>query len=171
MISRAPAFISRMCLTAAGLDTPSQIVFLSFCSSAKEYAEGSVFNKYQVIAPTSVNHVPATEETSVSPGVRSARSRFHSEVNRKSFARPSRRSSVQRDSADRSRCTFIREWNVAARQAFLHRHCRHNRNTQSRAHHAQNAAELTAFKNNPWVQARSFAGGECRIAEGMPVTQ
>src|SRR5580658_2004464 len=51
MMRCAGVFISRMCFTAAGLVTPSQTVFLSFCKSAKEYTEGSVFKRYQLIAP------------------------------------------------------------------------------------------------------------------------
>src|SRR5271156_1057228 len=46
MISFAPGFISRRFFTAAGLDTPSQIVALSRRRFANEYSDGSLFRRY-----------------------------------------------------------------------------------------------------------------------------
>src|ERR1700731_4137907 len=45
MTRRSLGCMPRMLRRATGLETPSQMVALSFCRSAKEYVEGSVFKR------------------------------------------------------------------------------------------------------------------------------
>src|SRR5712692_5608395 len=92
-------------------------------------------------------------------------------MSEKSILRAAQRSSVQGDRPDGSRGSLVPERNEAAATPLLKGHRRDNRHSQTRTHHAQNAAELAAFKNDLWLQPGAFARRHGRFAEAMTVTQ
>src|SRR5258708_35428714 len=92
-------------------------------------------------------------------------------MSKKGFARPRQGSSVQRDCANRPRGALILKRNEAASAPPLDRHCRDNRNTEPGAHHTQNAAELTALKNDIGLQPGPAARRHRRFAEAMAIAQ
>lgn len=66
---------------------------------------------------------------------------------------------------------LVRKWEKTAAGAFLYRHFRHNRHTKTRRNHAQNATELAALEDDPWIHASPVAGSHGGFAETMAVSK
>src|ERR1700689_1119858 len=86
-------------------------------------------------------------------------------------ASPRQRSTLQGNRTNRSLSAHIRKWNETTTGPLLHCHRRNHRNAQSRANHAQYAAELPALEYDLRTQPRPVARLHCRGAAAMSVAQ
>ena len=81
------------------------------------------------------------------------------------------RPAAEDDSADGAKGLVIGNADIAAWRFPLDGHFGNDGNAHVRADHAEKAAELAAFKNDPRVETRAVAGGHGGIAETVAVAQ
>ena len=90
---------------------------------------------------------------------------------KKSEVSAGERPAAEDNRADGATRLFIRNMDVAAWRVPFDGHFRNDGNAHSGANHAEQAAELTAFKDNLRVKTRAVAGGDSSVSEAMAVTQ
>jgi hypothetical protein len=93
------------------------------------------------------------------------------EVFKKSELRAGEGPAAEDNRADGAGSLLIGNVNVTACRFSLDGHFRNDRNTHSRANHAEQAAELAAFKDNLRVKTRAVAGSDSGVSEAMAIAQ
>src|SRR5262252_2266754 len=84
---------------------------------------------------------------------------------------PAKEVTFQGSDPDRARCAFIGDQNRTAVGPLFQCHFRHDGDAQSRRHHSQNAAELTALEHDLREYPRTFADLDGGVAEAMVIAQ
>jgi hypothetical protein len=81
------------------------------------------------------------------------------------------RAAAEDDGADGANGLFIGNADIAAWGFFLDGHFGNDGNAHARSNHAEKAAELAAFENDPRMETRAVASGHGAIAETVAVAQ
>ena len=76
---------------------------------------------------------------------------------------------MEDDGANGADGLVIGDADIAAMRLFLDRHFRNDGNAHTRADHAEQATELTAFENDLRMETRPVAGGNGSVAETVAV--
>src|SRR6266481_5215232 len=109
--------------------------------------------------------------TQIQDGWSRLRTVTSAEMRKERVVRASEGATAKDGHADGTNSLFIGDADVAALRFFLDGHLRDDRNSHSRADHAEEAAELSTPENDLGVEARAVAGGNGRIAETVAITQ
>jgi len=86
-------------------------------------------------------------------------------VREKAVVQAGKGPSTETGGADRACGLVVGDTDITATRILLHGHFRDNRDAHAGAHHAQDAAELAALKNDQRTEARAIAGGNRGIAK------
>ena len=92
------------------------------------------------------------------------------DIFKKSDVRAGERPAAEDNRADGAGSLLIRDVHVTAWRFSFDGHFRNDGDAHSRADHAEQAAELTAFKNNLRVKTRAVAGRDNGVSEAMAIT-
>ena len=89
----------------------------------------------------------------------------------KSILDAGERAATETDGTDGADSVFVGQADVCAVGFFVGGHLGHDRNTHAGSHHAEQAAELAAFKHNLRMEARAIAGRQSIFAKAVAVSQ
>ena len=92
-------------------------------------------------------------------------------MSEKSVVRTGERTAAKDYGADGANGLVIGDADIAAWRFFLDGHLRNDGNAHARADHAEETAELSAFKNDLRMEACAVAGSNGGIAETVAVAQ
>ena len=79
------------------------------------------------------------------------------------------RAAAKPDRADGADGLFVGKADVGAVGFFVDGHLGNDGYTDSGSHHAEQAGELTTFKDNPWMESRAITCGDGVFAETVAV--
>lgn len=89
----------------------------------------------------------------------------------KGVVRTGERAATKDDGADGANRLVIGDADIAAWRFFLDGHFRNDGNAHARAYHAEQAAELAAFKNDLRMETCAVAGRNGGIPETVAIAQ
>src|SRR5580698_391397 len=96
---------------------------------------------------------------------------LRSKVSEEGVVQAGQRAAAEDGGADGASGFVVSDANVAAARFFLDGHFRDDGHAHSGAHHAEDAAELSALKDDLGIEARAIASGHCGVAEAVTITQ